>query len=325
MGLATARALAQGGRDVVVVEQFRDGHDRGSSHGSSRIFRLSYPEVEWVRLAQTSLPLWRALEAECGEQLLDLTGCIDFRDWVAYRDALAACGAAFELLGATELERRFPLRVEPGEIALLQPDGGIVHADRALRAFRAAALAAGARISEETRVNAVDEDADGVTVAGIRARTAVVTAGAWAGQLVELDATPTRETIAYLSYDEPIPALVDRVADGPAGELAFALTAPGTGVKAGFHHGGPVADPDEVGVADQALATAAGEWAARRIRGLDPEPVRVETCLYTTRTDERFVLERRGRVVVGSACSGHGFKFAPVVGQRLAALAGELL
>lgn len=325
MGLATARALAAAGRDVTVVEQFRDGHARGSSHGSSRIFRLSYPEVEWVRLAQAALPLWRELERECGEQLLELSGCLDFRDWGAYRDALAACGAAFELLDGTEIARRFPLRAEPGEIGLLQPDGGIVHADRALRAFRTAAVAAGARIVEETRVNAIDEHADGVTAAGFRAHTAVVTAGAWVGDLVELDVRPTRETIAYLPYDEPIPSLVDRVEDGPAGELAFALTAPGIGVKAGFHHGGPVTDPDEPGVADAGLAAAAGEWAARRIRGVAPEPVRVETCLYTNRPDERFVLERRGRIVVGSACSGHGFKFAPVVGNRVAALAVEPL
>ncbi|MBA3348182.1 MAG: FAD-dependent oxidoreductase, partial [Actinobacteria bacterium] len=125
IGLATARALAQAGHDVVVVEQFRDGHDRGSSHGSSRIFRLSYPDVEWVRLAQASLPLWRALGAECGEELLELHGSLDLGDWSADRDALAACGAAFEILEAVEIERRFPLRVNAGTRALYQPDGGI--------------------------------------------------------------------------------------------------------------------------------------------------------------------------------------------------------
>ena len=72
MGLAAARALAQAGRDVVVCEQFELGHARGSSHGSSRIVRLSYPDERWVRFAQETFPLWRELEAECGVPLLDL-------------------------------------------------------------------------------------------------------------------------------------------------------------------------------------------------------------------------------------------------------------
>ena len=77
VGLATARALARGGREVVVVEQFRAGNDRGSSHGSSRIFRLAYEEPEWVRLAQEALPLWRELEAESRLDLLTLPGSLD--------------------------------------------------------------------------------------------------------------------------------------------------------------------------------------------------------------------------------------------------------
>ena len=71
MGLATARALVQAGRDVVVCEQFELGHARGSSHGSSRIVRLSYPDERWVRFAQETFPLWRELEAKSGRRLLD--------------------------------------------------------------------------------------------------------------------------------------------------------------------------------------------------------------------------------------------------------------
>src|SRR5262245_29104187 len=77
MGLATARALARAGHKVVVYERFERGHERGSSHGRSRIFRLAYPEPEWVRLAQESLAGWRELEKESGEQLLELTGLIE--------------------------------------------------------------------------------------------------------------------------------------------------------------------------------------------------------------------------------------------------------
>ena len=77
MGLATARALARAGHEVVVHERFGPGHERGSSHGRSRIFRLAYAEPEWVRLAQEALAGWRELEAECGERLLELTGLLE--------------------------------------------------------------------------------------------------------------------------------------------------------------------------------------------------------------------------------------------------------
>jgi sarcosine oxidase len=325
MGLATTRALAQAGRDVVLLEQFAIGHDRGSSHGGSRIFRLTYPEAEWVRLAQESLPLWSELESEWGAPLREWHGSLDLGDWAADRDALAACGAPFEILEAKEVERRFPVRLEAGERALFQPDAGIVLADQAQRALRSGAEAAGARVLERTHVPSIEEGADSVRVAGLRVRAVVVTAGAWADRLVELDTTPTRETVAYFSFSEPFPSMIDRAEGDTFGRLGYALVAPGIGAKAGSHHSGPVTDPAEAGTPDAGIVTGIAEWAPGRLRGLQPEPVHVETCLYTNRPGERFVLERRGRVVVGSACSGHGFKFAPLIGGRLAALATEVL
>ena len=89
-----------------------------------------------------------------------------------------------------------------------------------------------------------------------------------------------------------------------------------------MHHAGAEAlNPDEGGSPDPALVDRIAAWVRERLPGVDPEPVESDTCLYTSTADEEFVLERRGRVVVGSACSGHGFKFAPAVGRRLAALA----
>ena len=93
------------------------------------------------------------------------------------------------------------------------------------------------------------------------------------------------------------------------------------GLKAGAHHGGADADPDELGEPDTAVVERVTAWLEARLPAVDPTPVAVETCLYTTTPDERFILERRGRYVIGSACSGHGFKFAPVIGSRLAELA----
>lgn len=327
MGLATARALARDGRDVVVLEQFELGHDRGSSHGTSRIFRLSYPEAGWVREAQEALPLWRELEAESGETLLELHGSLDVGDWTANRDALAEAGAEHEVLDRAGAERRFGLALEPGEQALFQPEGGIARADRTLAALSASAREHGARLLEETRAVRLVEDADAVRVeldsGSIAARVAVVTAGAWAPRLVDLvDALPTRETTAYFDHQEPLPSLIDSTFEGVHG---YALAAPGTGAKAGVHKTGPRTDPDAPGEPDEAIALAAGEWLARRFPAVSPEPVRIETCLYTNLADDRFTLERRGRVVVGSPCSGHGFKFTPLVGLRLARLAAEVL
>ena len=315
MGLAAARALAQAGRDVVVCEQFELGHDRGSSHGSSRIVRLSYPDERWVRLAQESFPLWRELEAESATTLLDLHGTLDLGDWEPNRDALAACGAPFEVLDASEIERRFPVRADSGSHGLFQADGGIVHADRAL-----AALADGLEIRERQRVDAVVEDGDGVTAGGLRARAAVVTAGAWAPQLADVDATPTVETVSYFELAEPLPSVIDTTTGAHSG---YALHSPDGHLKAGIHQTGRPANPDEQNPPDRELAARTAAWVARRF-GLEPA-TRVETCLYTIREHDEFLLERRGRVVVGSACSGHGFKFAPVVGKRLAALALEVL
>jgi sarcosine oxidase len=118
---------------------------------------------------------------------------------------------------------------------------------------------------------------------------------------------------------EPDPAVVEQVAAWTRDR--FQLADPLHGVKAGAHHAGAEASPDEAGLPDPALVERISEWAGARFDLADPEPAEVQTCLYTTTADEAFVLERRGRVVVGSACSGHGFKFAPAVGERLAWLA----
>jgi sarcosine oxidase len=316
MGLATARALAQAGHAVVVLEQHRLDHELGSSHGGSRIVRLSYPEARWVRLAQESYPLWRALEEEAGTPLLELHGTLDLGDWPLNRDALNACGVESEVLERDEVDRRFGIQLEPGEQALYQAEGGIIYADRALEALAASAALAGAELREGVRAE-VEEQEDVVVAAGISARTAVVTAGAWAPKLFAVDATPTRETVSYFSLPEAVPSVIDT-------NGGYALTAPVGLLKAGLHQTGPVIDPDEPGEPDPALAEATAAWIARRFGDLG-RPVRFETCLYTVRENDEFLLERRGRVVIGSPCSGHGFKFAPAIGERLAAMAREVV
>jgi sarcosine oxidase len=315
-GLATAHALARGGRDVVVYEQFALGHTRGSSHGRSRIFRLAYPEAKWVRLAIEALAGWHELEEETGEQLLVLNGLLELvRDPAqSSQAALDECGVVCELLDADEAKRRFGVTPEEGAMVLFQPDAGTVHADRALRAF-----ARGLRIEEGRRVESLDDVAEPVVV---------VTAGPWARRLlarsgIDLPVVETRETVAYFRLEGEIPSVVAEIVT--RGHGFYSLADPGYGLKVGSHMRGRPADPDEERGPDDVTVREIAEWTAARFPLADPEPLHAETCFYTTTSDERFVLERHGRVVVGSACSGHGFKFAPAVGRRLADLAVEAL
>jgi sarcosine oxidase len=312
MGLATAAALARSGHEVEVYEQYELDHTRGSSHGRSRIFRLSYPDAEWVRFAQEALSGWRDLERETGEELIVLEGLVELGE--TSEEALDACGVPWESLDPAELERRYGIQAD--ERALLQPEAGFVRADRARHAFHAAAERRGARVRERARVESLDE---------LEADVVVVTAGGWARDLLEregisLPVTVTRETVAYFRLEqEGIPSVIDY--GRGSGAAMYCVRDPQHGLKAGAHMAGVVVDPSDRGEPDATVVSAVAEWVRARFPGAETEPVAVETCLYTSTTDERFVLERHGHIVVGSACSGHGFKFAPAVGARLAGLA----
>ena len=331
VGLATAWALERAGREVLVVEQFRVGHDRGSSHGSSRIFRLAYDDAFWVALAQESLPLWRQLEEESGSELLSLTGSLDTgRDLGPLSQALADRGAPFEVLDPAEARRRFGLGLR--EPAVYQPDGGVAWAGRTLTA-----LASGLRIEEGTRALRLDAERDRVeaetSASRIHARAIVVCAGAWAAPLlasagIDLPVRVTRETAAYFQRPTagPVPSLIDWAGtiEYPRVQV-YALEAGDGRLKAALHHAGREADPDDPGTPDEAAAESVARWAAETYGLASAEQLAAETCLYTTTADESFVLERHGPVVVGSACSGHAFKFAPALGERLAALTMDVL
>jgi sarcosine oxidase len=315
-GLATAKALRRAGRDVVVYEQFELGHARGSSHGRTRIFRLAYPEATWVRLGIEALAGWRALEAESGEELLVLNGLLElFLDTAqSSQEALDECGVEYELLGADEAEARFGVTPAEGWSVLFQPDAGIVYADRAMRAF-----AQGLRIQEGRRIESLDDLSEPVVV---------VTAGPWARELlagagIELPVVETLETVAFFRLEGEVPSVVAEIVT--RGHTFYSLADPLYGLKVGSHMGGKPADPDEEQEPQEETVREIADWTAARFPRADPEPVHAETCFYTTTGDERFILERHGRIVVGSACSGHGFKFAPAVGERLAALAVEAL
>jgi len=327
MGAATARELSKSGLTVNIVEQFEPGHNNGSSHGKSRIFRLSYPDAIYVSMAQESLSLWRAAEEETGESLVLTTGGFDAGEGIeANADALAECGATFEMIKGADVGGRWPqVRLAPDEAVLWHPDAGVALADKALSSFLRVAMRAGVRLHTSTRVESLELSEDGVEVRAegktFHGGVAIVTSGGWAAPLlatagVTLDVKPTRETVAYFSIEQSPPTFVEW-----SHPSIYALPAPGFGLKAGEHIAGPRTDPDQPGEVNLESAERISAWVAERFPGADPTPVHAETCIYTNTPDEHFVLERHGPIVVGSPCSGHGFKFAPLIGKRLAELA----
>lgn len=333
MGAATAWALAAQGREPLVLERFRVGHDRGSSHGPTRIFRLSYHHPDYVRMARRALEAWRELEEAAGERLLYTLGGLDLGPGARVAAAaLEASGEGFAWLSSGEAEARWPgLHLEPGREVLYQADAGVCMAERAVRAMARMAVRAGATLLEETPAEAVVRSGHGVEVRTpgqtFRTPIVVVTAGAWAGPLLEeagldLPLTVSKEQVSYF-VQEPasgIPVFIEW--SEPPEPPRYAMPNPEErgAVKLAEHRTGPQTtadsrtfEPEPGGVARVV------DWAGRRFRGLSLSGT--ETCLYTNTPDEDFVLDRRGPIVVGSACSGHGFKFAPFIGRVLAALA----
>jgi sarcosine oxidase len=173
------------------------------------------------------------------------------------------------------------------------------------------------RLEEGRRVDSIDE---------LDASVVVVTAGPWVTRFFpDLPVRTTRETVAYFRREgDPLPSVV-QLDPEKRGHAMYSLHDPVHGLKAGAHHAGAAVDPEGPAEPDAALVERIAEWVARTYPDADPEPVAAETCMYTTTADEHFILERRGKVVIGSPCSGHGFKFAPAIGTRLAALATDIL
>jgi sarcosine oxidase len=337
MGAAAAWRLASRGATVTLLEQFAPGHDRGASHGSSRIFRLAYAEAEYVELARRSHDRWRELEQATGTELLTITGAVDHGDPAALdaiRSALDAADAEATAISAGEAERRWPgLRIDGA--ALWHALAGRLHADRAVAALKAAAHGLGAEIRHDTPVAAVNPERRTVTtVAGevVAADGIVVAAGGWSRRLLGglADLPPLRVTVEQPAHfaprhpATPWPSFIHHPGaafSGPGGAAAYGLGSD-DGVKVGFHKVGPEVSPDEAGgPIDGDRLAALQEYVRAWVPGVDPDSAEPLTCTYTLTPDEHFVVDRNGPVTVLAGFSGHGFKFAPAIGDLAAGLA----
>ncbi|NAS22167.1 N-methyl-L-tryptophan oxidase [Herbidospora sp. NEAU-GS84] len=337
MGSAAAWRLAGHGADVVLLERFEPGHVRGASHGASRIFRVSYGEPVYIRLAQEAHGLWRELEAESGTPLLTITGSVDHGrtpDLDVLADAVAAAGVPGEWLAAEEATERWPGLRYDGKV-FFHPASGRLHADHAVTALQHRAAALGADVRHRTPVLSItvrgDDAVDVVTEDdAYRAKRVVVAAGAWTkkllGGLVPLP--PLRVTQEQPAHFAPRrdtdewPSFVHHFDDSGV----YGLATPGEGVKVGFHGTGPVVDPDDRDfTAEPRQLLMLREYARLWLPGVDPTAFTPISCTYTTTPTSDFVLDRVGPVVVAAGFSGHGFKFVPAVGRVLAdlALTGE--
>jgi sarcosine oxidase len=335
MGLATAWAAAPRA-EVVLVERFDAGHDRGASHGGERIWRHAYIDPAYVEMALAAEAGWRRLESAAGRPLLQRVGCVEHGTG-APLDALArtagAAGVATEHLSPAEATRRWPaLRFTT--TVLHQPEAGWVRAADALVALAGEARRAGAdlRYGTPARVEVGPGGDGGVRVTAgdeiLVAPAAVVTAGAWAADLVAGLDVPLPP---LLTTEEHVFFLARRPGTSPHGVPAFihwddtacyGLPATDGTVKLGEHHTGTVTTGDtRTGAPDPARIARTEAYAEQWLPGLVPRVVSTTTCLYTTTPTQDFVLDRVGPVVVGAGFSGHGFKFVPEVGRRLAAMA----
>ena len=330
-GSAAALATVRRGHTVAAFDAHESGHRRGSSHGHSRIFRRAYLDPLYVELTGRAGELWRRLEADAGEPLLDRVGGIDHgpgREPERMTALLQEHGVAVELLDRKDAARRWPGIRFAGPV-MHDPEGAVLDPEAAMAASVRLAVAAGAEVAYAAPLSDLEPGADGVRFqAGGRAwhaRTLVVAAGAWVepllGDLVALPAlTVTQQNVFYFAPREPgsWPTVVHGAL--PDSLDMYALPE-GPLLKVGEHVNGTVTtalDRDFTVPADarERIRAYVRAW----LPGLDPEPRSETTCLYTRTPDEDFVLDRRGPIVVCSPCSGHGAKFAPLVGELVADL-----
>jgi sarcosine oxidase len=334
MGTSAARWLAKRGRDTLLLERFSIGHARGSSGGPTRIFRLTYEHPDYVRMARRALDEWRALEADAGERLMITTAGLDVGEaGRASAEALEAAGEPFEYVTPDAVAERWPaIRLEAGMPAFVQEDGGVCMAERTVLAQARLARERGATILEDMAVERIEATGTGAVVhtpgASYRAPVVVVTAGPWAGGLlrtaaIDLPLVPSFEQVTYFALDEPsaLPTVIDWSVNPPRTPYTVPDPERPGSFKIALHMSGPSVDadarsfePDPERVA-KVTAYAATRYGPHHADG------GTDTCLYTNTPDEDFVLDRRGPVVIGSPCSGHGFKFTPLIGRILADLA----
>ncbi|MBI3943316.1 MAG: N-methyl-L-tryptophan oxidase [Chloroflexi bacterium] len=345
MGSATCYELAKRGKRVLGLERFDIPHDRGSSHGYTRIIRLAYYEdPSYVMLLKRSYELWDEIEKRANEKLLHMIGSIDAgsaESWV-FRGALQSAyeyGLPHEVLTGAELSKRFPgYRLPMDIMALYQPQGGFLVPERCIVGYANASMALGAEIhGREQVLDFVPTATGGVRVTTDRgtyeADNLVVTAGSWNQNLLSFLrglAVPERQVLAWLQPERPEYFTLDNfpvfnliVPEGRFyGFPVFGVP----GFKLGkYHHFLESGDADDLPMEptreDEDLLR---EFAARYFPDGAGPTMTLKTCMFTNSPDGHFIIDlhpQYPQISVAAGFSGHGFKFASVIGEIMADLA----
>lgn len=351
-GACAAWRLAQRGHEVTLVDRSRPAAPDGSSHGSARILRFAYPEREYAALVVRSLDGWRELEGASGTSLLTPAPALDHgpgRDPRALARVLRDVGVDHEVLGAAEARRRWPQVAAEGEV-LHQPGGAVVDAERTVEAAVALARAAGARVLTGWPLASLERARHGAGARftaraedgrSLEAARVVVAVGGWLPDVLGSLALPARflagmppvtvteETAVHFPYTEEHardswPTVIhQRPGALPVYALPGGRDAGHRGLKVAQHAAGPRigSAARRTGVVDAEGVQRLVEHAARHLPGVVPEPYAETTCLYTSTPTEDFVIDEADGVTVVSACSGHGAKFAPLLGELAADVA----
>ncbi|MBY0494419.1 MAG: N-methyl-L-tryptophan oxidase [Cyanobacteria bacterium] len=334
MGSAAAAQAASRGKRVLGIEQFQPAHDQGSSHGKSRVIRLAYFEdPAYVPLLRRAYEVWRRLEEQSGRQLLQITGGL----MIGTPDSEVVAGSLrsarehhldHEVLDAAQIHARFPpLTPAAGLVALFEHEAGVVFPEEAIRAHLDAAADRGAHVHFDERVDGWDVASSGtVTVRTSRGRyeseRLILAPGAWAAELFKIDWLPLEVEPQQLHWFEPsggaAPFMPDR--------FPIYIWDISNGIQ---FYGFPADADDRVKVAffrskvkgEPAMRDALRACIPALADGALKETV---SCRYTLTPDQHFVIGHHpefGNVVIASPCSGHGYKFASVIGEILADLA----
>ena len=343
MGAAAAWRLAARGAQVVCFDRHSPPHAFGSSHGESRITRTAYFESpRYVPLLQETFPLWRELEAASGSELLTLTGALMIGppSAAAVSGALAAAsdhGLDVRLLKADEIRKAYPGHIVGNrDVAVLDAQAGFLRPEAAVAAMIGCLEALGGEIRRGIVVSAVKPHPDGVEVVTDESRekfdSAVIAAGPWMHELIDwLPLTVERQVMTWFAIDQKVdtaltpdkfPVFIRQAHD--IGDVYGFPTLDGGSVKIARHHEGDATDPQHVvrDVSDGELDPLR-RYVRTRLHGVTQRVVRTVTCMYTNTPDGHFAIgphREDARITVLSACSGHGFKFAPVIGDIAADL-----
>lgn len=337
-GGASLYHCARAGLRVLGIDRFAPPHNRGSSHGHTRIYRQAYYEAPvYVPMALRALELWHELERDTGRTLFAQTGglTIGRREDDLIDGALVSAqqhGIAHELLTVEEIERRFPaFKPAVGTMGLYEPTAGVLFADLCVQSHLEVAIKAGAHLHTGETVTSIDYSSSNhvvvhTDVRSYRAGRVVVAAGAWAPRLLGLEHAfhVTRETVNWFdSRSESAqaancPVSLIALADG---RFFYSIPDFGGGFKAGLHHSGRTGDAhfDWEPVSPDDTETVAKELAIYAPGAVGPLSESMP-CFYTSTADQHFAigpLPWAPNVVLAAACSGHGFKFAPAIGEAV--------